>query len=63
MAVELTITMKDDEKRRLSRTFLVYEEFVMTELDPLILSFIEEVKKEFQGQPTDVKVKALMVIE
>jgi hypothetical protein len=60
--VELTITMKDDEKRRLSRTFLVYEEFVMTDLDPLILGYIEEVKKEFKGVPTDVKVKTLMVV-
>jgi hypothetical protein len=43
MSIELTITVKDEEKRRLSREFLVYEPMAMHINDPTIDKCLKEV--------------------
>jgi hypothetical protein len=63
MSVELVITVKDEEKRRLTREFLVYEAITLTDTDPVIDKCLKEVLDEFKGEPDDIKVKALMVLK
>ena len=56
--IELNITIKDSDGRKLSRDFLVYESFTIDENDPIIQSYLNEVLEEFQGEPEDVRVRA-----
>lgn len=60
MTVELKITIKDEE-RKLQKEFLVYEPFSLEWSDPIIMKCVKEVKEEFKGESTDIKVRALMV--
>lgn len=63
MSVELTITIKDEEGRKLSRPFLIYETITLTMEDPTIDKYVKELLEEFNGEPDDIKVKALMVLK
>lgn len=63
MATELTITIKDEEKRKLSKAFLLYEPVTLTETDPVIDKCLKEVLEEFKGEPEDVKIRATMVLK
>lgn len=63
MSLELTITIKDDEKRKLSKTFLIYEDVTLRDDDPIIKACLKELIEEFKGIPDDVRVKAIMVIK
>lgn len=62
MSVEISITIKDEEKRRLTREFLIYETVTMMPEDPVIMKCLEECLEEFKGEPDDIKVKATMVL-
>jgi len=62
MVVELTISLRDEEKRSLSRKYLVYETVTMDTHDPIIDSHLTELIKEFNGEVSDVKIRALMVV-
>lgn len=62
MSLELTITVKDEEKRKLTREFLVYEPVTFVESDPVINKCVKEILAEFKGEPEDIKVKAMMVL-
>lgn len=60
MTVELTITIKDEE-RRLQKEFLIYEPITFVDNDPIIMKCVNDVIEEFKGEPEDIKVKAIMV--
>lgn len=61
--IELTITIRDEEKRKLSKEFLVYEPITLDPNDPVIEKCLKELLDEFKGEPDDIKVKALMVLQ
>ena len=63
MSIEITVTIKDSDKRRLSREFLVYETVTLTPEDPTVDRCVKELLEEFKGEPDDIKVKALMVLK
>ena len=58
---EVTVTVKDEE-RSLKEKFLVYENYEVNEHHPILRSFIDKVIKEFNGEPTDIKVKISLVV-
>ncbi len=60
MPVELLITIKDEEGKKLSKAFLVYEEVTLKDSDPIIDKCLKELLEEFNGVPDDVKLKATM---
>ena len=62
MTIELTITIKDEEGRKLSKPFLVYEPVTLNEDDPVIQSFLKELLEEFNGEPDDIRLKATMIL-
>ena len=62
MPAELTVIIKDDEKRTLTRKHLVYESFSFDEHDPIVAKYIKEIQLEFQGHPADLIVSAKMVV-
>lgn len=62
MAIELVITIKDEEDRRLSKPFLIYEPVTLVDNDPIINKCLKELLEEFKGEPDDIKVKATMVL-
>jgi hypothetical protein len=53
---ELTIVLKDEE-RTYRHKKAIYQPYVITYDDPLILEAIEEAKRNFQGEPDDIIVK------
>jgi len=55
MFSEISVTIKDDEKR-LNKKFTSYEEYVIEENDSVIKSCIEEVLANFNGKPDSIKV-------
>lgn len=56
---ELTVTLKDDEKRT-THKFLIYDEISVRSDDPIILNCLSEAKKSFDGSPDSVKLKITM---
>ena len=61
-ASEVTIVIKDDEKR-LSKKHLIYEAYTVDEHDPILAHCIRETEKEFDGDPTDIVVKITMTVK
>lgn len=59
--VEVTIILKDSEKTLKSK-HLVYEEISMASDDPEIDRLVQEARKSFTGEPSDVQVKASMTL-
>ena len=53
---ELTVILKDSD-RTYRQKFLIYEEFAVSCEDPIILSCIEEAKKNFEGEPENIQIK------
>lgn len=62
MTIELTVTIRDEEKRKLSKDFLVYEPFTWREDDETITRCVKELIDEFKGEPDDIKIRATMVL-
>lgn len=63
MSVEITISVKDEEGKTLKRPFLVYENTTLSPSDPEINRCVQELLKEFQGEPDEIKVRYLMVLK
>lgn len=61
MAAELTIIVKDSEKT-LKRKDIIYDPFTMCSDDPLIMRYVNETLKNFDGEPTDVQIKVSMTL-
>jgi hypothetical protein len=62
MAIELTVVFKDEE-RSYRHKFLLYETFTMSPNDPVITQCINEALEGFQGEPEDIKIQTLMVLQ
>lgn len=58
---ELTVILKDDQKR-LSNKFLLYESFKIEPSDDTIQSCIAIALKSFSGDPTDVSIRVSMTL-
>ena len=56
---ELSVTIKDDEKR-LTKKFTIYETYAVDEYDPIIKDCIKETLENFDGKPDSVKVSITM---
>lgn len=63
MAIELIITIRDEENRKLSKPFLIYEPVTLVDNDPIIVKCLKELLEEFKGEPDDIKLKAIMVLK
>lgn len=61
MPVEITIILKDSEKTLKSK-HLVYNELTLTHEDPEIDRLVREARKSFDGEPSDIQVKASMTL-
>lgn len=59
--IEVTVVLKDSE-RSYRKKFLCYEIISVVPEDPTIRAYIEEAKKDFQGEPEDVDIKIKMSI-
>jgi len=59
---ELTVVLKDSD-RTYRQKFLSYENYSISDQDPLILSCIEQAKKNFEGEPESVEVKIHLEIQ
>lgn len=55
MPCVLTVRVKDEEKS-LKKDFLIYETFEASQDDPMVVSCVEEVLKEFNSEPDDISV-------
>lgn len=58
---EVTVIVKDVE-RTYRQKFLVYEQFCLSNDDPVLKMCIESALNNFQGEPDDIQVKAFMVV-
>lgn len=56
MVAEVTITVKNDEKR-LSTEHLIYDEFQACETDPILRDLIDDTVKQFGDEVESVKVR------
>lgn len=63
MKTELKITLKDEEKKVLSDTYILYEPFTMCEDDPTIQECLKKLLSEFKSVPEDIIIKATMVLQ
>lgn len=59
---EITVILKDSD-RTYRQKFLIYENFTMSDDDPIILSCIEEAMKSFEGDPETIQIKVHMEIQ
>lgn len=56
MASELSVTVKDAEKRLVKR-HLIYEDYQAKDDDPIVEQCIRETVKEFGSEPESIKVR------
>jgi hypothetical protein len=63
MSIELTVTVKDCERTNRTK-FLLYESITFGNIeDPIIKKCVDEALEGFQGEPEDVTVRAMMVLQ
>ena len=60
MSVELKVKIKDDE-RTFQKIFLIYDDITLNFEDENIKKCLNEAIEEFQGEPDDVQILALLV--
>ena len=53
---ELTVIFKDSE-RTYRHKKMIYQPYIITYDDPIIIEAIEEAKKNFIGEPDDIIIK------
>ena len=56
MASELSVTVKDSEKR-MTKRHLIYEKYHADIDDPIVSECIRETVKEFGAEPEDIRIK------
>lgn len=61
MISEITVIVKDDEKK-LQRKELCHEEFKVSLSDALLARLIHDVTEEFKGEPTDVQIRIKVTV-
>ncbi len=59
---ELTVILKDSD-RTYRQKFLVYEEYVVSEDDRVILNCIKQARENFAGEPEVIEVKIHLEIQ
>lgn len=59
---ELTVILKDSD-RTYKQKFLIYDDYQPRDDDPIILSCIEEAKKNFEGDPETIQIKIHLEIQ
>ena len=59
---ELTVILKDSD-RTYRQKFLIYEQYSMSDDDPVIRMCIEEAKKNFEGEPESIQIKIHLEIQ
>jgi len=59
---ELTVILKDSH-RSYRQKFLIYEDYAVSENDPVIQKCIEEAKKNFEGEPENIQIKIHLEIQ
>lgn len=62
MPSELSITVKNEEKRQTTK-HLIYDVYAVHEEDPIIKGFMDEAVKEFNATPDKVQVKITMEVQ
>lgn len=62
MFSEISVTIKDDEKR-LTKKFLQYEVYTVAEDEPVIQQCINETLENFDGNPDSIKVCIIMEMQ
>lgn len=62
MLSELSITVKNEEKRQTTK-HLIYELYTVHEEDPIIKDLMDAAVKEFNATPDSVKVKITMEVK
>lgn len=55
-ASEVTITIKDDERTHKTK-HLIYTTYTVSEDDELIKELVAKALQEFNGEPTDVRIR------
>ena len=59
---ELTVILKDSDSTYRQK-FLIYEQYSMSDDDPVIRMCIEEAKKNFEGEPESIQIKIHLEIQ
>jgi|FreactTroBogLake_1042271.scaffolds.fasta_scaffold27817_3 hypothetical protein len=62
MVCELSVTIKDDEKT-LTTKYLIYDEIIVREDDPIIADCIDQTLINFDGTPDDIIVRIKLEIQ
>jgi len=62
MPSEISITVKNDEKRQTTK-HLIYDVYAVHEEDPLIKDLMDKAVKEFNDTPDKVSVKITMEVK
>ena len=62
MCTELSITIKGDEQTY-KQKFLIYDQFMWLETDPIIKNCIDEALSNTKIEPEDIKVRGLLVVK
>lgn len=62
MPSELSITVKNEEKRQTTK-HLIYDVYAVHEEDPLIKDLMDKAVKEFNETPDKVSVKITMEVQ
>ena len=56
MSCQIKVIVKDEEKT-LRKKFLIYDPVSVDDQDPIIRQCVNEVLKNFDGEPSDISVK------
>jgi hypothetical protein len=59
---ELIVILKDSERTHRHK-FVIYEEVYVNPDDPIIISCIEEAKKNFEGEPESIQIKINLEVQ
>lgn len=62
MVTELTVIVKDSE-RTLRMKHLLYEAYMVTDTDPIVMKCVNDTIAQFQGEPDSVNVKINLEIQ
>lgn len=62
MFSEISVTIKDDEKR-LTKKFMKYNVYSVSEDEPVIKECIDEVLSNFDGTPESIRVTIVMEMQ
>ncbi len=60
-ATEITVIVKDSD-RTLREKSLSYDDYVVSENDPVIKDCVARALKNFNGEPTDIKIRVALTI-